>query len=111
VLKPGGRFAFQELAAGRAPTTWFPLPWATEPADSFLATVEAMQSMLEQAGFVAEVFEDTSQAHLSASAAAGAPSPLSLGVFVENISQKAANARRSLEEGQVRLVRGVVRVE
>jgi hypothetical protein len=68
-----------------------------------------MQSMLEQAGFVTEIFEDTSQAHLSASAAASAPSPLSLGVFVENIGHKTANARRSLEEGQVRLVRGVFR--
>jgi sarcosine/dimethylglycine N-methyltransferase len=109
VLKPGGRFAFQELAAGDSATRYFPLPWATEPAQSFLATVEAMQAMLGEAGFVAEVFEDTSQAHLSASAAAGAPGPLSLGVFVENIAQKAANARRSLEEGQVRLVRGVFR--
>ena len=109
VLKPGGRFAFQELAAGHAATTYFPLPWATDPADSFLTTVEAMRSMLGEIGFVAEVFEDTSQAHLSTSAAASAPSPLTLGVFVENIAQKAANARRSLEEGQVRLVRGVFR--
>jgi hypothetical protein len=34
---------------------------------------------------------------------------LGLGVFVDNLSQKASNARRSLEEGQVRLVRGVFR--
>jgi len=109
VLGPGGRFAFQELAAGDAPVSYFPLPWATDPADSFLATVEAMRSMLGETGFVVEVFEDTSQVHLASSAAAGASSPLSLGVFVENIAQKAANARRSLEEGQVRLVRGVFR--
>src|SRR4029079_9790755 len=36
VLKPGGRYAFQEMAAGEAVTSYFPLPWATDPADSFL---------------------------------------------------------------------------
>jgi ubiquinone/menaquinone biosynthesis C-methylase UbiE len=29
VLKPGGRYAFQEMAAGKAATAYFPLPWAT----------------------------------------------------------------------------------
>jgi len=110
VLGPGGRFAFQELAAGETATSHFPLPWATDPADSFLAPMEEMLSVLGETGFVAEVFEDTSHAHLSSSAAAGAPGPLTLGVFVENLAQKAGNARRSLEEGQVRLVRGVFRV-
>ena len=38
VLKPGGRFAFQEMAAGKVPTSYFPLPWATEPADNFLVS-------------------------------------------------------------------------
>jgi NAD(P)H-dependent flavin oxidoreductase YrpB (nitropropane dioxygenase family) len=35
--------------------------------------------------------------------AAAAPSPLSLGVYVDNLAQKAGNARRSLQEGQIRL--------
>jgi hypothetical protein len=30
-------------------------------------------------------------------------------VYVDDLARKAANARRSLEEGQVRLVRGVFR--
>jgi len=33
----------------------------------------------------------------------------SVSVFVDDLGQKATNARRSLEEGQVRLVRGVFR--
>ena len=36
VLKPGGRYAFQEMAAGKVETSYFPLPWATDPADNFL---------------------------------------------------------------------------
>ena len=71
VLRPGGRYAFQEMAAGNMSTSYFPLPWATDPA---------------------------------------VPGQLGLAVFVDNLALKAANARRSLEEGQVRLVRGVFRV-
>jgi ubiquinone/menaquinone biosynthesis C-methylase UbiE len=112
VLKPGGGFAFQEMAAGEIPTSYLPLPWATEPADSCLVTSDQMISMLCDSGLVEEYFEDTSAAHLAKSTANATPAAqgqLGLAVFVDNLSQKAANARRSLEEGQVRLVRGVFR--
>ena len=112
VLKPGGRFAFQEMAAGSEAASCFPLPWASDPADNFLVSAEEMRSVLGESGFIAEVFEDTSDAHLSrtaANATPAAPGQLSLAVFVDNLAQKAGNARRSLEEGQVRLVRGVFR--
>ena len=113
VLKPGGCYAFQEMASGKVPTSYFPLPWATEPADSCLISGAEMQSMLDQCGFITELFEDTSDAHLSASATnatPAAPGQLGLAVYVDNLAEKARNARRSLEEGQVRLVRGVFRV-
>jgi SAM-dependent methyltransferase len=112
VLKPGGRFAFQEMAAGREATSYFPLPWATDPSDNFLVSAEVMCSLLGESGFITEVFEDTSDAHLSrtaANATPAAPGQLGLAVFVDNLAQKAGNARRSLEEGQVRLVRGAFR--
>jgi len=109
VLKPGGRYAFQELAAGSAPTTYFPLPWATDPADSFLAPAATTRATLDDVSFVAEHFEDTSDAQLARIVPDQAPTALTLGVFVDNLAQKAANARRSLQEGQVRLVRGVFR--
>jgi sarcosine/dimethylglycine N-methyltransferase len=114
VLKSGGRFAFQEMAAGGTPTSYYPLPWATDPADNFLVSVGDMRLLLGESGFVTELLEDTSDAHLSATSAnatPAAPGKLGLGVYVDNLAQKAANARRSLEEGQVRLVRGVFRVE
>lgn len=114
VLKPGGRYAFQEMTAGKVATSYFPLPWASEPADNFLVPAEEMQSLLGECGLIAELFEDTSDAHLSrttANATPAAAGQLGLAVFVDNLAQKAANARRSLEEGQVRLVRGVFRVD
>jgi sarcosine/dimethylglycine N-methyltransferase len=110
VLKPGGRFAFQEMAAGKTAISYFPVPWATDPADSFLISTDQMRSLLGECGFVAEVLEDTSDVHLARMAAADpAPSPLSLGVFVEDLELKAGNSKRSLQEGQIRLVRGVFR--
>ena len=112
VLKPGGRFAFQEMTAGREAACYFPLPWATDPGDNFLVSADEMRSVLGETGFTAEVFEDTSDAHLSrtiANATPAASGQLGLAVFVDDLAQKAGNARRSLEEGQVRLVRGVFR--
>ena len=111
VLKPGGRYAFQEMAAGETATSYFPLPWATDPADSFLAPAEEMRSALGASGFIEEIFEDTSDAHLSRTTANAAPGHLGLAVFVDDLAQKAGNARRSFEEGQVRLVRGVFRAK
>jgi ubiquinone/menaquinone biosynthesis C-methylase UbiE len=113
VLKPGGRFAFQEMAAGPAATSYFPLPWATDPTDSFLVSAEEMHRLLGESGFIAERFEDTSDTHLKrtiANATPAAAGQLGLSVFVDDLAQKAGNARRSLEEGQVRLVRGVFRI-
>jgi SAM-dependent methyltransferase len=111
VLKPDGRFAFQEMAAGEVATSHFPLPWATDPADSFLVSADTMRSLLGESGFEVERFEDTSDAHLSRTSSNATPAQLTLAVFVDNLAQKAANARRSLQEGQIRLVRGVFRVK
>jgi len=111
VLKPGGRYAFQEMSAGKTATAYFPLPWATDPADSCLISNEEFHSILEESGFVADLFEDTSEAHLNNTTINSAPSPLTLGVYVDNLAQKAGNARRSLEEGQIRFVRGVFRAQ
>ena len=110
VLRSGGRFAFQELVAGKVAPSYFPLPWATDPADSFLVSVEDMRSVLHESGFITALLDDTSDAHLSrttANATPATPGQLSLAVFVDDLEVKAGNARRSLEEGQVRLVRGV----
>lgn len=109
VLKPGGRFAFQEIAAGEAGEPYFPLPWATEPLDSFLIPVADLRRGLEELGFVTLVFEDTSEAELGRPPAGGAPGPLTISIVVEQFAEKSGNARRSLQEGRTRLVRGVFR--
>jgi len=116
VLKPGGRFAFQEMAAGSEDATYcYPLPWASDPADNNLITAVALHKILGDCGLVAETFEDVSDMILNSPPPVSAtPSPqpqLGLSVFVDNLAEKATNARRSLQEGQTRFVRGVFRTQ
>ena len=40
VLKPDGRFVFQEMAAGKIATSYFPLPCVTGPADNSLVSAD-----------------------------------------------------------------------
>lgn len=111
VLKPGGRFAFQEVAAGEMGEPYFPLPWATDSDLNFLVPAADLRTDLEASGFVAEVFEDTSEAELSRPSAGAAVGPLTLAVWVDQIGERSGNSRRSLAEGRLRLVRGVFRAE
>jgi sarcosine/dimethylglycine N-methyltransferase len=115
VLKRGGRFAFQEMTAGETAPSHFPLPWATDPADNFLVSAEAMHAVLGETGFIAEYFEDVSDTQLNPGASAtpenAAQVQLSLSVYVDNLALKGGNAQRSLHEGQIRFVRGVFRVK
>lgn len=115
VLKPNGRFAFQEMTAGETATSYFPLPWATDPCDNFLMTADEMRTLLGESNFMAEYFEDVSDTQLtppaSGSPQSTAQAQLSLSVYVDNLAEKAQNATRSLQEGQVRFVRGVFRAK
>ncbi len=77
VLKPEGKFAFQEMAAGETATSYFPLPWATDPADSFLVPTKEMLLLLDESGFITELFEDTSDAQMARTAAAAPQHPAS----------------------------------
>jgi len=111
VLKPGGRFAFQEMTAGNTESSYYPLPWASIPADNCLISAEELHSLLGEIGFCADYFEDASEGQLSppTNPAVEVPSQpqLSLSVYVDDLAQKAENAQRSLREGQVRFVRAV----
>lgn len=112
VLKPGGRFAFQEVVAGQAATAHYPLPWASDPSHNFLVSAEELGSLLNACGLLEEQFVDISNDQPTQSTASSTPSAagqLGLGVFVDNLGEKAGNARRSLDEGQIRYVRAVYR--
>ena len=110
VLKPGGRFAFQEMAAGDTAASYYPLPWATHATDNFLVPIEEMQSLLADSGFIREFFEDASDPKPGAAPEPPPKVQLSLSVYVDDLAKKADNAIRSIKEGQIRFVRGVFRV-
>jgi ubiquinone/menaquinone biosynthesis C-methylase UbiE len=51
VLKRGGRFAIFDIMSRGNGALQFPLPWATDPATSFVASAEDYRHALEAAGF------------------------------------------------------------
>ena len=61
-LRPGGRLALSNLCAGPAGEPYFPVPWATTRATSFLATPESMRADLVAAGFEIADFRDITAA-------------------------------------------------
>ncbi len=59
VLKPGGRLALQEVAAGPGGAPHFPVQWAREPSISFLYSAAETRAKLEAAGFRVVTWQDT----------------------------------------------------
>lgn len=111
VLKPGGRFTFQEMTTGEMGELDYPLPWATEASDNFLLSADVMLKMLEELGFVAEHFSDDSDTQFGSSNS-NSPSSLptvnlSLSAYVDDLGTKAENAQRILKDGRIRFYRGV----
>jgi SAM-dependent methyltransferase len=51
VLRPGGRLAFFGVTAGPKGSPHFPVPWASEPAYSFLLPPEEVRQTILAAGF------------------------------------------------------------
>ena len=113
VLKPGGKLALQEVAAGLGGEPHYPVPWAREPSISFLFTPQATREKLEQAGFRVLVWQDTTEPSLEAARrraqAAEAPTPLGTHVILgADWQAMAKNSLRNLEERRTELFNAVL---
>jgi SAM-dependent methyltransferase len=114
VLKPGGRFAFQDIMSGPGGEIVLPVPWATRRESSFLITRDELRAILNKRGYLIEKLDDISADALAwrkrQPAAAGlAASPLGLHVVMgEPFASMQANQVINLEQHRVTYVRGVV---
>jgi len=114
VLKPGGKLALQEVAAGSAGPPHYPEQWARTPGISFLFSQEATREALEAAGLRVLVWHDTTQAALDAAQArarnAGGPAPILGTHLILGADWQAMfrNSARNLEERRTELFNAVL---
>ncbi|MCP5381632.1 MAG: class I SAM-dependent methyltransferase [Kordiimonadaceae bacterium] len=114
VLKPGGRAVLYEVCGGKNNTQHFPVPWAQDSSMSFLVPPETFRDIITEAGFEIAVWNDKTDlaqiAFLKAQKPEGKPNLPILGVYMlvgEDISTKAYNLHRNLDEGRVSLIETV----
>jgi ubiquinone/menaquinone biosynthesis C-methylase UbiE len=116
ILKPGGLLALSVVGSGAVGEPYYPLPWATTPAISYLVSPSELTNDLVAAGFEIELINDTTASVATALAPIlrqlereGLP-PLGEHVVTgENAREWRANAMRSTVEGRLTHVEALAR--
>jgi len=111
VLKPGGRFAFHDIFAGSEQPIHFPVPWADEPAISFLVEPAELHDVLAGTGLREAHWEDKTgvsseffTAALKRIELGGAP-PVGIHLLMgETAPIKLGNMARNLEENRLAIL-------
>jgi len=114
VLKPGGKLALQEVAAGPGGPPHFPVQWARTPGISILFSQEATRKALEAAGLRVLGWQDTTETALEAAQArarnAGGSAPVLGTHLILGADWQAMfhNSARNLEERRTELFNAVM---
>lgn len=115
VLRSRGRLALHEVYAGPEPAEHFPVPWASGPELSYLVPPEEGRTLLQDAGFRVDVWQDVTRDATARFRAAldkagkQDPPPISLAILMgPKFPFMAANVLRSLEEDRLRVVQAVL---
>ncbi len=115
VLRPGGRLALQDVAAGPGGEPYYPTPWASDKRISFLFPPQSTRAALERTGFRVVAWQDTTQEALEQQTArakaldSGSLPPLGLHILIgEAFPTVTKNMLRSLQEQRVQLFNAVV---
>lgn len=111
VLKPGGRVILYEVCGGANTPQHFPVPWAQDSSMSFLIPPEPFCDAVTSAGLDIIAWKDKTDLAQKAFAhiqkPEGEPKLPVLGVYMlvgNDVSTKAYNLRRNLEEDRVSLI-------
>jgi len=112
VLRPGGRLALHEIMAGAGGRPHFPVPWARQPALSFLRPAAEVRALITRAGFRELAWDDGTAAAVAwfrqrVAAAAAAPSPPPLGLHLllgDDFAAMFRNQVRNLEEDRIAVI-------
>lgn len=107
VLRSGGRLVFQEIFAGPGGDLVCPVPWARDPATSFLVPPEQVRTLLSEAGLEERVWlMPEPDQRPPTQGVAGISSP-GLVVNGSDAAAMEANARRNAAEQRITSVRAV----
>lgn len=113
VLHPGGRFALFDIMGGPNQPLHFPVPWASDPAFSFLLPPDEIHALVTSAGFAERAWLTGSQLQASFEQT-GAPSllpatpELSPAVLMgADAGLRMANITRNIRESRAALGMGV----
>jgi MPBQ/MSBQ methyltransferase len=114
VLKPGCRAVLYEVCGNKNTPQYFPVPWAQDSSMSFLVPPESFRELLLAAGFEISSWNDKTdlakKAFSEVKKPQGKPNLPILGVYMlvgDDISTKAYNLHRNLEEERVSLIESV----
>jgi SAM-dependent methyltransferase len=116
VLRRGGRLALHEIVGGPESELSFPVPWATDPADSYLLPEAELRAVIAAAGFTeVEWVDETEQALAAFQWLTGALSerggqPFTLGLHLmlgPTFPAMIANLTRSLAAQKVKVIQAV----
>jgi len=61
VLKPGGKAVFYEVCTGDGQPVLLPVPWASEPAHSYLVSAREFRRIMAESGLQEEIWEDVTE--------------------------------------------------
>lgn len=117
VLRPLGKLVLHEIVAGASGDVTFPVPWADEPAHSFLIEGEKLARLLDAADFHEVLWRDTSEeslkwfrGRLSAMNPRATDSPpLGLHLLMGGATaEKTNNVVRNLEDERIGVVQAIM---
>ena len=113
VLRRKGRYASQEIMQGENKPVHFPVPWARDPAISFLETPDTIRKQIEAAGFTAlHWIDETRNARAwydkrVQTSTTGLP-PLGIHLLLgEDVMAMSRNQIRNLNEKRIAIVQAV----